>query len=168
MDYIIAIDPGPVFSAYVVWDGNEVVSKGILENPKLLKFLIERWDSCQMVIEEVRSYGMPVGITVFDTVWWSGRFCQAWGEQFFRVPRLQVKQYLCHDSRAKDSNIRQALIDRFGKPGTKKAPNLKYGEDGSKEGKLVKDMWAALALAVTFWDKNKERYNHDKTQDIRL
>ena len=157
MDYIISIDPGPVFSAFVVWNGHEIISKGILENPKMLELLIERRNSRQMVIEDIRSYGMPVGMTVFDTVWWSGRFCQAWGENFIRVSRLEVKKHICRNSRAKDSNIRQALIDRFGKPGTKKDPNLIYVEDGTKGGKIVKDMWAALALAVTFWDQNKAR-----------
>jgi len=66
-----------------------------------------------MVIEQVRSYGMPVGATVFDTVFWSGRFCQAWPNEFHQMPRLKVKQHICHDSRAKDSNIIQALVDRF-------------------------------------------------------
>ncbi len=42
-------------------------------------------------------------------------------------------------------NIRQALIDRFGPPGKKKAPGATYGLSG--------DMWSALAVAVTFTDK---------------
>ena len=45
--------------------------------------------------------------------------------------------------RAKDSNIRQALIDKYGKPGTKKDPNLFYNDS---EQKVSKDIWSALAV----------------------
>jgi hypothetical protein len=64
-----------------------------------------------------------------------------------RIPRLKVKLHLCHDSRAKDANIRAALIDRFGKPGTKKNPGALYG--------VTRDLWSALAVAITFWDTNQ-------------
>ncbi len=43
---------------------------------------------------------------------------------------------------------RQALIDRFGVPGTKKSPGMMYG--------LHKDMIQAFAVAVTYFDMNKE------------
>ena len=55
---------------------------------------------------------------------------------------------LCYDSRAKDGNIRQALIDRFGPVGTKKAPGWFYG--------VSKDVWAAVAVGVTWADKQRE------------
>ncbi len=92
--------------------------------------------------EQIKCYGMPVSDSIFDTVFWSGRFCEAWSFEFHRVPRMDVKMHHCHNSRAGDSNIRTALIDRFGPPGTKKAPGLTYG--------LKKDLWAAFALAV-YW-----------------
>ena len=108
---------------------------------------LEWWKNGQCVIERVASYGMPVGEEIFKTVYWSGRFAQSFGaDNVQRVPRLKAKLHLCHDSRAKDANIRQALIDRFGKPGTKKEPSILYGITG--------DLWAALALAVTWWDLN--------------
>ena len=50
--------------------------------------------------------------------------------------------------RAKDSNIRQALIDRFGVVGTKKNPGWFYG--------VSKDVWAAIAVGVTYHDKAEE------------
>ena len=103
-----------------------------------------------LIIEQIKSYGMTVSDSIFDTVFWSGRFYQEWvrklGKAGSRMPRMTVKMHICHNSRAKDSNIRQALIDRFGKPGTKKEPGLTYG--------LKADMWAAFALAVTWWDQN--------------
>ena len=57
---------------------------------------------------------MPVGAEVFETVYWSGRFAEAYGvEHVERITRVDVKMHLCHTSRAKDGNIRQALIDRL-------------------------------------------------------
>jgi hypothetical protein len=61
------------------------------------------------------------------------------------VKRMKVKMHLCGNSRAKDGNIRQALIDRLGAPGKKKAPGPTFG--------VVADQWQALALAVTVWDE---------------
>ena len=40
------------------------------------------------------------------------------------IYRKEEKMNICHTMRAKDSNIRQALIDRFGEVGTKKNPRL--------------------------------------------
>ena len=100
--------------------------------------------NCQCAIDRVAPYGMPVGEEIFETVYWSGPCAQSFGaDNVQRVPRLKVKLHLCHDPRAKDANIRQALIDRFAKPGTKKEPSILYGITG--------DLWAALALEVTWW-----------------
>jgi len=97
---------------------------------------------------------MAVGATVFDTVFWSGRFAEAWYPmRFDLMPRMDVKMHLCHSARATDSNISQAIKDRCGERGTVKEPNLVYGEEaGNKESKIRKDMWQALALAITWFD----------------
>ena len=153
MKATINIDPGPEFSAYVIWNGTRILGKGKVHNDILLKIILD-WDAevIPLVIEQVRSYGMAVGATVFDTVFWTGRFCQAWRGDFYQVPRLKVKQHLCHSSRAKDSNIIQALVDRFaygqrnrGK-GTKKEPGFFYG--------FKSDIWQAFALSVYWYDQN--------------
>ncbi len=150
MKLILAIDPGPEQSGFVVWDGKQIIEKGILENAKLLNKL-RFYKAMPMVIEEVRSYGMAVGITTFDTVFWTGRFCERWEGSWQRIPRMGVKMHLCGNSRAKDCNIRQAIIDRFGGKekaiGKKATPGPLYG--------VKKDIWAALALAITFWELNQ-------------
>jgi hypothetical protein len=153
---ILAIDPGPTESAFVVWiTGREIRSplddSGKTSNVRLLEDIdyAFRGQINQCVIEQMCCYGMPAGQEIFQTVRWAGRFEERFGaDRVIYIPRLKVKQHLCHDSRAKDSNIRQALIDRFGKPGTKKAPGLLYGVSG--------DVWAALALAVTYVDQFAE------------
>ena len=103
-----------------------------------------------MVIEMFQGFGMSVGATVFETVFWIGRFCEAWKGPFHRIFRKDVKIHLCNNMRAKDSNISQALRDRFGEKPTKLKPNPVYGEF-----KLKRDQWQAFALAVTWMDLNQ-------------
>lgn len=79
------------------------------------------------IIEMIASYGMAVGKEVFETCVWIGRFRQIAESQDIEakyIYRKDEKMNLCHSMKAKDSNIRQALIDRFGEVGTKKKPRL--------------------------------------------
>jgi hypothetical protein len=88
---------------------------------------------------------------VFESVFWTGRFVQSWLEERdgcqVRIPRGDIKLHLCHSARGKDANVRQALIDRFGAPGTKKAQGPLYG--------VTSHCWAALAVAVCAHDRLK-------------
>ena len=95
----------------------------------------------------IACYGMAVGAEVFQTCLWIGRFLDRWRSEWntHLVPRLMVKMHLCHSARAKDANVRQALIDRFGAVGTKRAPGRLYG--------VSSHCWAALGVAVTTWDR---------------
>jgi hypothetical protein len=150
---ILAIDPGTVQSAWVMYDSGSVwpvMDFGIEPNYQLVARLRE-WRPSVAVIEQVASYGMPVGAEVFETVRWAGRFEEALHPTpVVLLARMAVKMHVCGNSRAKDANIRQALLDRFGGPffdhrvavGTKKAPGPLYG--------IHADLWSALAIAVTF------------------
>jgi hypothetical protein len=111
--HILAIDPGPKESAWVVLEG-AAVTAGMALNDALVSRLREYWKADLLAVEMIASYGMAVGEEVFTTCFWTGRFVEAWAGPFKLVPRLEVKMCLCHDSRARDGNIRQALIDRFG------------------------------------------------------
>jgi hypothetical protein len=151
---VLAIDPGNERSAYVVFDGS-IVEFGILSNHELLSKLGVLYDAHRptCAIEMIASYGMAVGASVFETCVWIGRFMQEWfdwnpPESLTRITRNQVKSHVCHSARANDSNIRQALIDRFGEPGIKKNPGPTYG--------ISADVWAALAVAVTAWDQAEQ------------
>ena len=169
---ILAIDPGPVQSAYVIWDGSSIIEKDLIDNHDLLDRFYD-WNQgsvgsamrIPMVIEQVRSYGMAVGATVFDTVFWTGRFYERWGDESVQMPRIEVKKHICHNGAAKDSNIIQALIDRFayGVPnkgkGTIRAPGFFHG--------FKKDIWQAFALAVTWHDQRHEEYPKTTTQGCR-
>ena len=150
---ILGLDPGYERSAVVAFDGFTVLDCGINPNLDMLDYLeIERdRGPRQLVVEQIESFGMAVGKEVFETVFWTGRFVQAWmPKSFARVPRRLVKQHLCHTARATDANIRQALIDRFGGTdtaiGKKKTPGPLYG--------VRSHCWAALAVAVTWYDQH--------------
>ena len=153
MKSVLAIDPGPKKSAFVWWDGSAILAHSIVANEQFEMATDNPVESRDviLVIEQIKSYGMKVSDSVFDTVFWSGRFAQYWDDvygDFYRLPRMEVKMHLCHDSRAKDSNIRQALIDRF-------EPDLlpKQRPKGILQG-ISADEWAALAVAVTWYDQN--------------
>lgn len=148
---ILAIDPGTEQSAVVRWGGTTIHDAQILDNDAMLQYLINADINDALVVEQIASYGMAVGKTTFDTVWWSGRFAQMWesrGGAFEMVPRMPVKMHLCHSARAKDSNVWQALVDRFGEPGKKANPGLLYP--------LKSHTRAAFALAVYYWDNRDD------------
>lgn len=145
-DVVIAIDPGPTESAWLMWDQG-IVEFAKTANDDLVKFLNGHGGAMaqRLVIEKIACYGMAVGAEVFETCVWTGRFMEAFGaDRTDRIERLKVKLHLCHDSKAKDANIRAALIDRLGPPGTKKNPGPTYGIAG--------DIWSALAVAITWSD----------------
>jgi hypothetical protein len=63
-----------------------------------------------------------------------------------RIYRADVKLHLCNSHRAKDKNVRQALIDLYGP--TKEAAIGRKASPGPLYG-LAGDGWAALGVAVT-------------------
>lgn len=158
---VLAIDPGDTESGICLMDGYKPWKADKLSNDDTLKIIdtYSTWADA-VVIEMVASYGMAVGKSVFDTCVWIGRFWEAYRQHTnFRKPveliyRMEEKMVICHDSRAKDTNIRQALIDRFAEfdkktgKGTKKKPDWFYG--------FSKDAWMAYAVGVTFLDKKQE------------
>ena len=149
---IIAIDPGPEESAYVMFDTSKglIEDKGKVSNDALLARLQGDLGgmTTRCVIEQIASYGMAVGKDIFETCVWTGRFMQAFGPQRCdRIPRLAVKVNLCRSAKANDGNIRQAIIDRFG-PGKEKAIGKKSAP-GPLFG-VAGDIWSALAVAITW------------------
>lgn len=129
-------------------DTYKPIEFGKIDNTQML-FKIKELNYDKMIIEMIASYGMPVGESVFETCVWIGRFIQARRcSQFEYIYRKEEKMNLCQSLRAKDGNIRQALIDRFGEVGTKKNQGFFYG--------FKKDIWAAFAVGVTYLDKQKK------------
>jgi hypothetical protein len=114
---LATIDPGTEKSAFVLWDGKRPTASFIEENGKLLTFLYRSRQGNEfehIAIEGIQCQGMAVGAETFTTCIWIGRFIEAWGGEWSLVYRNEVKMHLCGSPRAKDPNIRQALIDKFG------------------------------------------------------
>lgn len=161
---ILGIDPGCAESGYViVGRSGGVDSFGKEKNEDLLEIIDH--PPCgfisSAVIEMVGNYGsgMPAGKTVFETAVWIGIYMEALREHNVPVTlikRKTVVNHLCGTTRAKDGNVRQALVDKHdpahagmnhGK-GTKDDPGLFYG--------FAKDAWQAYALVDTFLDKGDD------------
>lgn len=156
---ILGIDPANEYSAFVVVENDlsAVVDKGKIPNKelqdKISNWKTENYPIDYVAIEGIQSFGMPVGQTTFETCYFIGRLLEQF-EAFDIEPTLiyrsEEKMLLCHSMKAKDSNIRQALVDRFapntpnnGK-GYKSNPGLFYG--------FKLDIWQAYSVAVTYYD----------------
>jgi hypothetical protein len=153
---ILAIDPGNTESGYALIESSDCrpLEAYKISNTRLRDLLAGGdFNGADLVsIEMIASYGMAVGKEVFQTCVWIGRFMEAAQTSNVNlVYRRDVKLHHCHSAKAKDSNISQALIDRFasGQPnrgkGTKAAPGWFYG--------FKADIWAAYALAVMSADE---------------
>ena len=158
---ILAIDAGNTESGYAIIEmpNFELIEFGKIENERLLDYLVERpKHDYEIALEMIASYGMAVGKDVFETCVWIGRFEQALRNEgctdINYIYRKDEKMTLCGSMKAKDSNIRQALIDRYAKfdfkngKGKKANPDVFYG--------VSKDVWSAIAVGVTYWEM-KER-----------
>lgn len=155
---ILAIDPGNIESGIVLLDEElKPIESGkyVNENVRqeLRRNLNKYGHELHVAIEMVACYGMAVGASVFDTCVWIGRFkemVEQYNMDVTYIYRKDEKMNLCGSMKAKDSNIVQALIDRFapntpnkGK-GSKKEPGWFYG--------FKKDIWQAYAVGVTYHD----------------
>jgi hypothetical protein len=141
---IIALDPGTRETGWVLFDGKRVLRSGVDANDAVLAMLAEhRPSDCRLATETFQSMGMAVGQEVFETCIWIGRFVQAWHTpaEVIRIKRTQVKLQLCGTTRAKDANVRRAVMDAVGDPGTKARQGPTYG--------VKSHAWSALAVAVT-------------------
>lgn len=157
MNRILAIDPGSAESAYAYIDAETCrpIDVGKVSNYDLREMLLAgSFDAQFGAIEMVASYGMAVGAEVFETCVWIGRFLEASGCGLADIYRRDVKLHHCHSGKANDSNITQALVDRFAKgqpnrgKGTKADPGWFYG--------FRADIWQAYALAVLVADRVRE------------
>ena len=161
---VLAIDPGSAKSGVVLYDpiaSSPVVFSKVIPNEQVLRCLkmyglpgdddgvpIVLTGPHVLAVEMIASYGMAVGAEVFDTCVWIGRFIEAWGGEYRQVLRREVKLNLCASVKAKDVNVWQAIVDRFGGKdaavGRKASPGPLYGVSSHAR--------AALAVALTYQD----------------
>lgn len=161
MARIMAIDPGTTESAWVYYNSESKLPMSFGKQPNIELFTeLKNRSIDKLAIEMVASMGMPVGQTTFETVVWIGRFMQYWiddshSEKNVRMlyRKKDMCMHLCGTARAKDPNIRQAIMDRYGSSrenalGTKKKPGPLYG--------FADDIWSAMAIAIVCAEKPVE------------
>jgi len=149
---IIAIDPGTTASAWALMDGPKVFCHNLEDNTDVLLWLRETPPAMatHLAIEMVASYGMPVGREVFETCVWIGRFIEAWRGAWSFVYRREVKSWLCQDSRAKDSNVRRAILDMYPPAGGGKTPQVGTKAHPGPLYGVSKDVWSAIGVGLTY------------------
>jgi hypothetical protein len=154
---ILAIDAGNTYSGVAIVELPEfrLVWFDKLRNEEIYD-KIKNYKIDEVALEMVACYGMPVGRDVFETCVWIGRFIeQLKDKKISFVYRKDEKMCLCGSLKAKDSNIRQALINRYAKhdfktgKGTKKNPDVFYG--------VANDVWQAIAVAVTHYESEADK-----------
>lgn len=149
---VIGVDPANIQSAFAVYDGEKIVEHGLVENGAFFGNILDAFihnEVSMVYIEDIQSYGMAVGESVFSTCKYIGRLqllCEQNNVPYEMVKRSDIKLHHCNTTRAKDSNIRAALIERFGGKGTKANQGFFYGISGS-------DKWSACAVAIYGSDK---------------
>ena len=175
MSVIAGIDPGPERSALVEYDceRNAVLRHVEAANDTILDILLLKAEpqveptwACQtavmfdgwpmfstVVIEVPTSFGLRAGKDVFRTAFWSGRF---FGEISRHIDcktlgRKDIVQHLCGNRTSGDTDVRRAIMFRWGTDakkvfGTPKEPGPLHGIVGHK--------MAALAVAVVWAEKH--------------
>ena len=162
---ILALDPGTRETGIVAYNPktSQVASAMVGDNETLVNKLPVYTYLDGVACEWIESFMMRVGSDVFETVYWTGRFHEAWGnsETFHRVTRKEVKLHLLGTVKGNDADVRAALIERFGPGrklaiGNKKAPGPLY--------RVKSHAWSALAVAVTYCDTKQQVSNSSLTE----
>lgn len=148
---ILAIDPGTTESGWVLLEDGTVSDSGVHPNHDVLRWVQAGQHADVLAIEMMRARGMPTSNDEFKTLVWIGRFQQAWSdpESVRLVYRQDVKMHICGSMKAKDANIRAALLDMFPGTGGGKVPQIGVK---SKPGPLFgvsSHAWPALGVAIT-------------------
>lgn len=160
----IGVDPGNIHSAISIYDGERIFFCDKVVNSDLFRLIKEHYEEfsihrrtpCEVFMETIKSYGMGVGDDVFETCFFIGRMQQRMedaGIPYEMVVRTGIKMHFCKTTRAKDTNVTTALVDRFD-------PRREFGKYGKGTVNnrgffygMSEDMWSAFAIAL---------YGHDK------
>src|SRR5690606_15202947 len=125
---VLAIDPGPIQSGIVRFDGERALFAGVLSNDDVLKIIADD-NSDVLAIEKFMASGQSLGNESLDTVRWEERFRLSSGEpeQVVMIPRLDVKRALGLNQRHGDKDVNARLAELIGPKGTKANPGPMYG-----------------------------------------
>ena len=184
---LMAVDPGNRKSGWVSFLIDPDALGGIVllghgkEDNRTLRTVFRNMPSEQkgrLILEMPKASGMPTSNETFEACYHIGRFIECWGTRWSWADRGAIKLHICGRRAANDSNVRAALLDRFGGQaaaiGAKKCKKC-HGKgwfgphrpvcpecDGARwdvpPGPLhgvASDAWAALAVACHWADHQK-------------
>lgn len=157
---VLSLDTGTLHTGYSITRHKknkppEVLDCGISMNGDI-KYLICGGNSDAIVMENFQCMGMPVGLSTFNSAVWLGRFIEAsltldGRELVWLMHRSAVKVEICGTPRAKDANIRQAIIDMYpDNIGGGKCPQVGTSKQRGPLYGVTSHVWSALALAISF------------------
>ena len=160
---VLSIDTGTKISGFVqtnhfAGEPPEIAEFGVLMNEDMT-IHIRDLALDAIVMENFQCMGMPVGISTFNSAIWLGRFIEQFQmvienhkpELVWLMHRSAVKMEICGTTRAKDANVRQAIIDCYTKNlGGGKCPQIGTTKDKGPLFGIGTHVWSALALAISF------------------
>lgn len=158
-EYLLSIDPGNVESAYCLIHKKtnypilkEKVMNAVLHD-RIQQYSIN-YNIVEVAIEMVACYGMAAGQSLFDTCLEIGRIVEKCRQANIKAKnihlhtRIACKMTITHMASAKDSNIRQALMDSYGEVGTNNNRGWFYG--------FANDIWASYCVGIAHLRGAKE------------
>jgi Holliday junction resolvasome RuvABC endonuclease subunit len=128
--YVLGIDPGNTLTGFILidtGDNNRPLQFGKIANTALIHNLRNITDVCRRAgfdkeelsvgIEFPFPRGQLGSIELFQTIEWCGRFMETLERQSVKpvkINRMHVKQHMVGNAKAKDSQIRAAVISVYG------------------------------------------------------
>lgn len=152
---ILGLDTGTEETGWVIYDteSHTVPQMGIDDNSFVLSEVVGSNEYDVASLEMVASYGMPVGATTFETVYWIGRFAEraeALGKKTFRYyKKKDVNPAICFTPNVKDNHIRRAILDMFPKTGGGSEPSIGTKKNQGVLYGIKSHIFPALAVALT-------------------
>lgn len=136
---VVGVDPGTTHSAAVLLVEGRIEWFDFMPNGDLVALMRNRnqWLSVKhpglpdLAIEMIESQGFAVGRETFETVYWIGRFAEAWSTmgrwhaKVTRIGRSKVKLAATGRASCKDKHVRAAMIERYGCPKGERCPICK-------------------------------------------
>lgn len=119
---ILAIDPGPEYTAFVFVNGLVIGARGWTKNENVLRHLREGSPRADLakditIIESPQAQDRPLGKLLRDTILWTGRYIEALDrrlEAYREVDERDVALWLTGNRGANNGAVLQSLKDHFG------------------------------------------------------